>query len=86
MHIRDIDKVSKEFMALAVNLKNFLHRAVGQPEPYAKSEEKSQDPQTLSSLLRQIRQIFTGKKSRHRDSASTRIATAAIAKASEATG
>lgn len=61
MHIRDIDRLSKEFIALVVSLENFLHRAVGQPEPHPKSAERSQNPQTLSSLLRQIREIFSGQ-------------------------
>ena len=85
MHIRDIDKVSKDFMALAVSLENFLHRAVGQPEPHPKFREKSQDPQTLSSLLRQIREIFSRKKSHDRDGASTRTRTAANANDGQAT-
>ncbi|MEO8164108.1 MAG: hypothetical protein ABI619_01805 [Betaproteobacteria bacterium] len=61
MHIRDIDGLSKEFVALAATLENFLHRAVGQPEPHSKSAERSQGPQTLSSLLRQLREIFSGQ-------------------------
>ena len=59
LHIRDIDRLSKEFMALAASLENFLHRATGQPEPHPKSAEQSMNPQTLPMLRREIREVFS---------------------------
>lgn len=57
--VRDIVKLTLEFVSLSCALANFLHRLGGQKEPFPESSERPGNPLTLAMLRRRMSEGFT---------------------------
>ena len=59
LSIREMYRISLQFIALAAALENFSSRILGHAEPHAKSAERAGDPPTADNLAHQIREVFS---------------------------